>query len=157
MISIVNSRLIANLSHLFKLPVLNVPVRDIFQVFNTDINMSGKMTGWMTVDRNAEMLVRDHHYWMRIVMMLVSKQTTKIIELVNCCVGEAMGVADAGTSGTCPLHFPYLCPLSCALFTAIQFTFNMSFQVFLSCVQMHCNRWPHMHAVLSQSITQLKK
>ncbi len=33
----------------------------------------------MTADRNTEMQVRDHHYWMGILMMLVSKQTIKII------------------------------------------------------------------------------
>ncbi len=43
----------------------------------------------MTVDRNAEMAEKDHHYWMGILMMLVSKQTNKIIQLVYCCVGEA--------------------------------------------------------------------
>ncbi len=42
----------------------------------------------MTANRNAEMLVRVHHYWMRILMILVNKQTIKIIELAN-CVGEA--------------------------------------------------------------------
>ncbi len=42
----------------------------------------------MTADRNAE-AIRDHHYWMGILMMLVSKQTIKMILLANCCVGEA--------------------------------------------------------------------
>ncbi len=42
MISIVNSPLIANESHLFKLSVLNVPLKDIFQVFNTFINTTVK-------------------------------------------------------------------------------------------------------------------
>ncbi len=39
MISTVNSQLIANVSHLLKLSVQNVPLRDIFQVFSTLINM----------------------------------------------------------------------------------------------------------------------
>ncbi len=42
----------------------------------------------MTAVRNAETPVRDHH-WMGISMMLVSKQTIKIIQLANSCVGEA--------------------------------------------------------------------
>ncbi len=43
----------------------------------------------------------------------------------------------ACTCGTCPLHFLDLCPLSPALFTTIQFTFNMWKYVFLSCLQTH--------------------
>ncbi len=43
----------------------------------------------MIADRNAEMPVKDHHYWMGILMTLVSKETIKIIQLANCCVGEA--------------------------------------------------------------------
>ncbi len=43
----------------------------------------------MTSDRNAEMQVRDHRYWMGILMMFMIKQTVKIISLANCCVGEA--------------------------------------------------------------------
>ncbi len=33
--------------------------------------------------------IRDHHHWTGILMMLVSKQTNKMISLANCCVGEA--------------------------------------------------------------------
>ncbi len=33
--------------------------------------------------------IKDNDCWMRILMMLVSKQTIKIIQLANCCVGEA--------------------------------------------------------------------
>ncbi len=43
----------------------------------------------MTADRNNETPLRDHHYWMGLLMMLVSEQTIKIIWLANCCVGEA--------------------------------------------------------------------
>ncbi len=32
------------------------------------------MRGMLTVDRNAKKLVRDHHYWMGKLMMLVSKK-----------------------------------------------------------------------------------
>ncbi len=32
---------------------------------------------------------RDHHYWMGLFMMLVSKQTIKITSFAYCCVGEA--------------------------------------------------------------------
>ncbi len=39
-------------------------------------------------DRNPEKPVRDHCYWMGILMMLVSKQTFKNIWLANCCGGE---------------------------------------------------------------------
>ncbi len=42
MISIVNSRFIANASHHLKLSVLNVPIRDIFQVFNFYHHESGR-------------------------------------------------------------------------------------------------------------------
>ncbi len=41
----------------------------------------------MAAVRNSETLVRDYHYW--IGKLMVSKQTIKIIELANCCVGEA--------------------------------------------------------------------
>ncbi len=43
----------------------------------------------MTADRNAETLIRDHYDQMGILMMLVSKETIKLIQLANCCVGEA--------------------------------------------------------------------
>ncbi len=33
----------------------------------------------MTADRSDEMPVRDHHYWMGILMMFVSKQTITAI------------------------------------------------------------------------------
>ncbi len=38
---------------------------------------------------DCETAIRDHHHWMGILLMLVSKQTIKITELANCCVGEA--------------------------------------------------------------------
>ncbi len=47
------------------------------------------MCSMMTADRNAEMRGRDHHYWMGILMMLMSKQTIKLFSLTNCCVDEA--------------------------------------------------------------------
>ncbi len=43
----------------------------------------------MTADRHAQMLVRDRHYWMGILIMFVNKQSIKNIQLANCCVGEA--------------------------------------------------------------------
>ncbi len=138
MISMVNLPFIANWSHLFKWSVLNVPLRDIFQVFNTFIIIKVKkdmlalckglllfqqsksrdttvtyvwlstvcsessvtylqishvflctlvicflcklaMRCMLTADRNAEMPVRDHHYWMGVIIMVVSKQTIIII------------------------------------------------------------------------------
>ncbi len=45
----------------------------------------------MIADIKAEKLVRDHPYWMVILMMLVSKQTITIIWLAYCCVGEPAG------------------------------------------------------------------
>ncbi len=36
----------------------------------------------------TEMLIRDHHYW-RGILMLVSIKTIKMVQLVNCCVGGA--------------------------------------------------------------------
>ncbi len=35
----------------------------------------------MTLNRNAEMLAKDHHHWMGIVLMLVSKK--KILKLYS--------------------------------------------------------------------------
>ncbi len=37
----------------------------------------------MTADRNSETPDRDHHYWMGILMMLVSKQTIKLFSLLT--------------------------------------------------------------------------
>ncbi len=43
----------------------------------------------MTAVRDTETAVRVHYYWMDILMMLVNKQTIKIILLANYCVGES--------------------------------------------------------------------
>ncbi len=43
------------------------------------IELTCKLAMHCMMDRNADMLVRDHYYWMGILMMLVSKKTTKII------------------------------------------------------------------------------
>ncbi len=49
-----------------------------------------------TAERNTETLVRDHHHWMGILLILVSKNAIKITLLANCCVGGAEPVMGRG-------------------------------------------------------------
>ncbi len=67
---------------------------DIYLIEHSELRNVWKLIcklAMTTADRNTETSVRDHHYWVGILMMLVSKQTIKNYLFANCCVGKAAG------------------------------------------------------------------